>query len=237
MAKKKKAAKSSEVEQELKLQLSHRDLEKVFAVLRKKAIGKKVEHKYLPRAYFDTRDLLLYRNSVSVRVQYKPGKEGKIGGYEQTVKFDLPPEKGVVSGAFFRKECKDMVAGHVPLLAKISDAEGRAVAKRFRAKRLFHIFTAAIERRSFNLKVGRGKKAGVVEVAFDVGEIFLDAQGRRQAFSEIEIEMVKGHPDAIHTAELMVRGLARSAALQPLSKAQQGSRLYRAATRRNKTHR
>ncbi len=236
MAKKKKAAaKSSEVEQELKLQLSPRDLEKVFAVLRKKAIGKKVEHKYLPRAYFDTPDLLLYRNSVSVRVQYKPGKEGKMGGYEQTVKFDLPPEKGVVAGAFFRKECKDMVANHIPLLAKISDAEGRAVAKRFRTKRLFHIFTAAIERRSFNLKVGRGKKAGVVEVAFDRGEIYLDAQGRRQSFSEIEIEMVKGNPDAIHTAELMVRGLARSAALQPLSKAQQGSRLYRAATRRSKT--
>jgi inorganic triphosphatase YgiF len=236
MAKKKKAAaKSAEVEQELKLQLSPKDLEKVFAVLRKKAIGKKVEHKYLPRAYFDTRDLLLYRNSISVRVQYKAGKEGKIGAYEQTVKFDLPPAKGVVAGAFFRKECKDMVANHIPALGKISDAEGREVARRFRTKRLFHIFTAAIERRSFNMKVGRGKKEGIVEVAFDVGEIFLDAQGRRQPFSEIEIEMVKGNPSAIHAAELMVRGLARSAALQPLSKAQQGSRLYRAANRRKKS--
>ena len=236
MAKKKKAAKkSAEVEQELKLQLSPRDLEKVFLVLRKKAVGKKVEHKYLPRAYFDTRDLLLYRNSISVRVQYKQGKEGKIGAYEQTVKFDLPPEKGVVAGAFFRKECKDMVATHIPALAKITDAEGRAVAKRFRTKRLFHIFTAAIERRSFLLKVGRGKKEGVVEVAFDVGEIFLDAQGRRQGFSEIEIERVEGSPEAIHIAELLVRGLARSAALQPLSKAQQGSRLYRAANRRAKS--
>ncbi|MDI1226325.1 MAG: CYTH domain-containing protein [bacterium] len=236
MAKKKKAAKkSAEVEQELKLQLSPRDLEKVFVVLRKKAVGKKVEHKYLPRAYFDTRDLLLYRNSISVRVQYKQGKEGKIGAYEQTVKFDLPPEKGVVAGAFFRKECKDMVATHIPALAKITDAEGRAVARRFRTKRLFHIFTAAIERRSFLLKVGRGKKEGVVEVAFDVGEIFLDAQGRRQGFSEIEIERVEGSPEAIHIAELLVRGLARSAALQPLSKAQQGSRLYRAANRRAKS--
>ena len=217
----------SEIEQELKIQLSLRDLEKVFKTLKKKALGKKIEHKYMPRAYYDTRDLALYRKSISVRMQYKPGKQGKIGSYEQTIKFDLPHGTAVVKGAFLRKECKDVVRGHSPQLGKISDAECRAILKSFKNKRVIHIFTAAIERRSFELKVGGGKKGGVVEVAFDVGEVILDSNGRHYPFSEIEIEMVKGNPQAIQTVEKKIRNLARSARLQPLSKAQHGSRLYR----------
>lgn len=220
-------AHGSEVEREIKIQVSPRDLEKVFGALKKKALGKKIEHKYLPRAYYDTRDLLLYRHSISVRMQYKPGKNGKIGSYEQTVKFDLEPDANAQRGTFFRKECKDQTRHYVPSLARISDAEGRAVAKPFKNKRVFHIFTAAIERRAFELKVGSGRNAGVVEVAFDVGEIILDTNGRRYPFSEIEIEMVKGSPEAIAIVQKKIAKLARSAKLQPLSKAQQGTRLYR----------
>ena len=228
MAGKKKAKPSnSEIEQELKIQLSPRDLEKVFKTLKKKAIGKKVEHKYMPRAYYDTPDLELYQSAISVRMQYKPGKGGKIGGYEQTVKFDLPHGATVAKGAFFRKECKDMLKGHKPQLALISDLEGRAIARSFHNKKVIHIFTAAVERRSFELKSGGGKKRGVVEVAFDVGEIILDSNGRHYPFSEIEIEVVKGSAEAILVVEKKIRAIARSARLQPLSKAQQGSRLYR----------
>lgn len=226
----------SEVEHELKIEVSARDLEKVFMALRRDALGKKIEHKYLPRAYFDTRDLLLYRNSISVRMQYKQGKNGKIGSYEQTVKFDTPPEEGTPDGLFFRKECKDVIGSHLPSLSKISDPEGRAVARPYRDKKFLHIFTAAIERRSFDMKVGRGKKAGVVEVAFDVGEIILDANGRRYPFSEIEIELIKGSHEAINIVQKKIKKLARSARLQPLSKAQHGTRLYRrSAARRKKT--
>lgn len=217
---------TSEIEQELKIQLSARDLEKVFRELKKKAEGK-VEHKYLPRAYYDTRDLRLYRNSISIRVQYKPGKGGKIGGYEQTLKFELPQSEAVIKGAFFRKECKDMIRTRLPQLAHVSDRDGRARARPFQKKKLIHIFTAAIERRSFEMKVGGGKKKGVVEVAFDVGEIILDSNGRHYAFFEIEIELVKGSPEAIEVLEKKIRGMARSARHQPLSKSQHGSRLYR----------
>lgn len=222
------------VEHELKIQLSPRDLEKVFRSLKKKALGKKIEHKYLPRAYYDTHDLLLYRHSISVRMQYKPGKNGKIGSYEQTVKFDVPPGTAAAKGSFFRKECKDMVKHYLPSFARISDAEGRAVAKPFRKKKVWHIFTAAIERRSFDLKIGSGKKAGIVEVAFDVGEIILDTNGRRYPFSEIEIEMVKGDPAVIEAVQKKIHKLARSAKLQTLSKAQQGTRLYRRAAQTRK---
>lgn len=225
----------SEVEREIKIQLTHRDLEKVFGLLRKKAIGKKIEHKYLPRAYYDTRDLLLYRHSISVRMQYKPGKNGKIGSYEQTVKFDLEPTVDAARGTFFRKECKDQTRHYIPSLARISDAEGRAVAKPFRNKRVFHIFTAAIERRAFELKVGSGKKSAIVEVAFDVGEIILDTNGRRYPFAEIEIELVKGNPEAMTVLQKKIGKLARSARLQPLSKAQQGTRLYRRAASSRKS--
>lgn len=226
----------SEVEHELKIQVSMRDLEKVFKILKKKALKNKIEHKYLPRAYYDTRDLLLYRHSISVRMQYKPGKNGKIGCYEQTVKFDIPPDLDVdvAKGTFLRKECKDVTRDYVPSLARISDAEGRATARPFRKKKVQHIFTAAIERRSFELKAGSGKKAGVVEVAFDLGEIILDTNGRRYPFSEIEIEMVKGSPEAIALIQKKIKKLARSARLQPLSKAQQGTRLYRRVVRGRK---
>lgn len=224
-----------EVEHELKIQLSPRDLEKVFKAFKKKAMGKKIEHKYLPRAYYDTRDLLLYRNSISVRMQYKPGKNGKIGSYEQTVKFDVPPETGMAKGAFFRKECKDVSSHYVPSLAKITDREGRAVARPFRKKPVQHIFTAAIERRSFEMKAGSGKNAAVVEVAFDVGEIILDTNGRRYPFSEIEIEMIKGSHEAIEVIQKKIKKLARSAKLQPLSKAQQGTRLYSRVRRGRKS--
>jgi inorganic triphosphatase YgiF len=223
----KKKARESEIEQELKILLSARDLEKVFKALRKKAVGNKVEHKYMPRAYFDTPDLELYNSAISVRMQYKPGKGGKVGGYEQTVKFDLPHGGSVAKGAFFRKECKDMMRSHLPVLAAISDAEGRAIAKSFHHKKVRHIFTAAIERRSFNFKAGSGKSRGIVEIAFDVGEIILTSNDRHYAFSEIEIELKKGDPQAIQITERKIRKLARSARLQPLTKAQHGSRLYR----------
>ncbi len=221
------------IEQELKIQLSARDLEKVFRILKKKAEGK-VEHKYMPRAYYDTHDLRLYENHISVRMQYKPGKGGKIGGYEQTLKFEVPHSQVIVKGAFLRKECKDMIRTRTPRLELVSDREGRIRTRPYRNKRFIHIFTAAIERRSFEMKVGGGKKKGLVEVAFDVGEIILDSNGRHYPFYEIEIELVKGNPEAIETLERKIRGIARTACLQPLSKSQHGSRLYRRSIARRK---
>lgn len=229
----KKAAKS-EIEHELKILLSPNDLEKVFKLLKKKSLRKKIEHKYMPRAYYDTKNLDLYKGAVSLRMQYKPGKNGKIGSYEQTIKFDLPKGADDRGDSLFRKECKDVMKDHEPSLARISDPEARKQAKRFLKKKVVHIFTAAIERRSFELSAGRGKKAGVVEVAFDVGEIILGSNGRRYPFSEIEVEVVRGSSAAMEIIGQKIRRMARSARYQPLSKAQQGSRLYRRSVRKKK---
>lgn len=217
----------SEIEQELKIRLSPRDLEKVFAALtRKPRVRNAVEHKYMPRAYYDTPDLQLYKHSISLRVQYKPGKQGKMGSYEQTLKYDLP-FVSFGNGVLFRKEMKEPLPSHEPILSRFHDREARLLIKPFRNKRFVHIFTASIERRSFNLRLGRGKKRGTVEVAFDVGTIILAGNGRHYPFAEIEIEAKGGNPEAINTLQRKILKLARSAKIQPLSKAQQGSLIYK----------
>jgi inorganic triphosphatase YgiF len=237
MRKKNNKKDKSEIEQELKIALSPADLEKLFRALKKKAIGKKIEHKYMPRAYYDTPDLRLYQNSISLRMQYKPGKNGKIGGYEQTVKFDVPPadiRQTLAKGVFLRKECKDMIRFHAPVLTKVSDRQCRSAVKPFHNKKMVHIFTAAIERRAFNLRVGRGKKRGILEVAFDVGAIIIGSDRKHYPFYEVELEVKSGSPETIELLRGKIKKIARSAKVQTLSKAQQGSRLYRRAHAKNR---
>lgn len=216
----------TEVEQELKIKVSAEDLEAVFNALADQAVGGKVAHKYLPRYYYDTVNMDFYHNGISVRVQYKPGKDGKLGGYEQTVKFELPHGTAVAQGALFRKECKDIIASRKPDLAAVSDPEAGKIVQSFKAKRLKHIFTAAIERRSFDVQIGRGKNRGKVEVAFDVGEIIIPGKGGHYPFSEIEIEIKEGAPAAIERIHSKIKKIAPLAKVQPLSKADQGSRIY-----------
>ncbi len=226
----------SEIEQELKIKLSLRDLEHVFQVMtRKPRVRNSVQHKFLPRAYYDTKDLQLYRNSISLRVQYKPGKQGKLGSYEQTLKYDL----GMLPMAFgvlFRKEIKDTLPDPAPNLSRFKGAEAAKMIKPFKSKRFIHIFTASIERRSFDVKIGSGKKRGTVEIAFDVGVVMLPDTGKYYAFYEIEIEHKGGNPAAIETLQKKIMRMARSAKVQPLSKAQQGSRLYQKSARYKNAH-
>ncbi|MDE1153650.1 MAG: CYTH domain-containing protein [Micavibrio sp.] len=216
-----------EVEQELKIKLTRQDLEKVFtAFTRKPRMRNAVEHKYMPRAYYDTPDLLLYRHSISLRVQYKPGKAGKMGSYEQTLKYDLPFTP-LTTGVLFRKELKDPLPSHMPNLRRFIGAEAQAMVKSFKNKKFVHVFTAGIERRSFDMKIGSGKKRGTVEVAFDVGAVILPVSGKHYPFAEIEIEVKNGNPVAIEAVQKKILRLARSAKIQPLSKAQQGSLLFK----------
>jgi inorganic triphosphatase YgiF len=215
-----------EIEQEIKIRLSAEDLEKVFNVLSHKLDSDDIAHKYLPRDYYDTDALDLHQHSISLRMQYKPGKGKGVGNHEQTVKFELPPGGDIVDGALYRKECKDETPGHAPDLALVSDREARKAVKPFLGKPLRHIFTAAIERRFFEVEAGHGKDKGTVEVAFDVGEIILQSDGSRHAFHEIEIERKSGSAAAIARLRDRILEIAPSAKLQPLSKSQQGSALY-----------
>ncbi|MBI1216209.1 MAG: CYTH domain-containing protein, partial [Alphaproteobacteria bacterium] len=198
----------------------------------KKSVRDNIEHKYKPRAYFDTENLDLDQKAISVRVQYVPGKGMDVGGYEQTVKFDLPHGSVMAGDALFRKECKDMVPDADANLKFVSDPEARAILKTFRAEKLSHLFTAAIERRYFEMEAGKGKKKGTVEIAFDVGEIILTSDGTRHALYEIEIESKRGSAKAINAVKKKILGIAPSAKVQTLSKSQQGSELYRRSKKR-----
>ena len=222
----------SEIEQELKISLSVQDLERVFKEFSFDVPKGDITHKYLPRAYFDTPDLQMHAEGISLRVQYKPGKKGKLGSHEQTVKFDLPPDAAQVDGALYRKECKDVLNAAQPDLSAVSDAEAKARIAPFKNKSLKHIFTAAIERRYFNVEAGKGKDWGEVEVAFDVGDISLPDTGDSQKFAEIEIEIKKGSPRAIHKIRDRILAIAPTAQVHTDAKSAQGAKLYRAAQRK-----
>lgn len=225
----------TEDEHEIKIRLSAGDLEKVFNALAKK-YGGHIEHKYLPRAYYDTDDLKLYQNNLSLRMQYKEGKGKRLGGYEQTVKSDLAANNNTIAGALFRREVKDMMPGPQPDINAVSDASTAKALAPFAGEKLRHLFTAAIERRYFVAKTGSaaaGPKQkspdGKVEIAFDVGGIIMAGDGGFHPFHEIELEHKSGDPAALLALRDEILKLAPSAVVQPLSKSQQGCQLYLAA--------
>lgn len=222
MAQKKKP----EIETEQKISLSAQEMETVFRALSRKSGAGKVTHKYRPRMYYDTPRLGLYRHDLSLRVQYKSGKSGQLGCYEQTVKMEVAPKSPLEKGVLLRKECKDDLPTHRPSLAAVSDRQARKALAPFKGKKLVHIFTAAMERRYFDWKLRDGKKKGVVEVAFDRGEIVLPRNNRSRGFCEIEIELKKGGPRFIALARDEILRLAPSARVQKLSKAEQGIRFF-----------
>lgn len=202
-----------EVESELKIKLSPADIEKVFLIFTKKDGLSQTRHKSLSRAYYDTLELGLYHKGLSLRVQPVPG------GYQQTLKLELPPAGEAV---LTRMECNDNISTSEPSLAAVTDPQAREAVKLFRDKSLMHIFTSAIERRFFEMKL----QGGAVEVAFDVGQLVLAGGAQQQDFSEIEIELKHGSAGLIESVKQEILHLAPSAEIQPLSKSAQGSRLY-----------
>jgi inorganic triphosphatase YgiF len=224
----------SEVEQELKISLTKEDLEKVFKFFAEEVKKTEIRHKFMPRDYYDTEKLEMQDAKVSLRVQYKAGKNGALGSYEQTVKFALTPDSEADQEALYRKECKDTLDNKAPDMELVDDPEAIEAIKPFKNKSLKHIFTAAIERRYFNVEVGKGKKWGEVELAFDVGKITLpDYDGIEEPLAEIEIEIKKGSPKAIAAIKEQIFKIAPSARVQHEDKSAQGSNLYRTAARKH----
>lgn len=213
---------ASESETELKITVSPTDMERVFDAFSKRAGATKVTHKYMPRMYYDTNALDLHARNISLRVQYKSGVSGVLGFYEQTTKFELPPLSGGRKGLLFRRECKDRLEGHLPDIDAISDPAAQKETAFLKGKKLVHIFTAAIERRFFEIPFGKGKEKGVLEVAFDTGHIFLPGDERALPFCEIEVELKKGDVGLIAGLFDEIAAIAPSARVQPQSKAEQG---------------
>lgn len=209
---------SISAEVELKIKLSTADLERVFSAFSQKHSVSSVSSSTKSRAYYDTPDLDLYQKGISLRLE--------PGGREQTLKI----EDGSTRQFMSRKECMDSVAAPAPSLSAVSDPAAQTVVKPFMDKTLIHIFTAAIERRAFDMDV----KGGQVEVAFDVGALVLADNRARQDFHEIEIEIKQGGADVIAAVKKEIFSLAPSAQVQTLSKSAQGSRLYLSMGRKRK---
>lgn len=223
----KHSKKSEEKEVELKLKLSNHNLERVFASFVKKDKGS-LRHKFYPRFYYDTQDLDLHEKGVSLRMQYKPGKKGKIGGYEQTLKLALPKKDGQ-DDVMVRGEFKDMVKTQRPDINSLSAKAAINAIKSIKNSELKNIFTAAVERRILMVAVkspSTGKK-GMVEVAFDIGNIFLLPPSTAHVpISEIELEVKSGPDDVIEPLRAKILKIAPNAKVHTKAKSDQGVALY-----------
>ena len=75
------------------------------------------------------------------------------------------------------------------------------------------------------------QKNNKAEVAFDTGTITVPRTKMALPFSEIEIELKNGSLSIVSQLQKEITGMARSAKIQPLSKAAQGCSLYKKAQR------
>lgn len=216
-------------EYEIAIQLSSSDLEKVFNAFARKAGRANIIHKFYPRDYYDTDDLTLDAHEESLRIQYKRGEMGRLGAYEQTVKLKVEaPNAPLEEGASLRREFKDNLKSNRPSLQAISHKDARdRIVKLLKTKSLKHIFTAEVERRYFNLAVGKGKEKSVVEIAFERGSLFLPDRSASQSYVGIEIELKEGSAKGLKHLKDKIFKMAPSAKLQVRTKAQLGTALYR----------
>lgn len=220
MARRRKAR--SEVETELKIKLSPESLEKIFNKFLRRSVKDSFNHKFTPRRYFDTEELDLYAKGLSLRVQYAPGKFGKTGGYEQTFKYAIKPDD---DGVMVRTEYKVSIDSHLPELEVAEDENVQEMVEGIDNKSLVQIFTASVERRLMLVDVDGGQ----IELAFDVGNLYLTSPSRATAdICEIEVEVKKGKANLIEKVKAEIFKAVPDAVIQPYSKSEQGTRLYAA---------
>ena len=203
------------------------ELEKVFASFVKKDKGT-LRHKFYPRFYYDTDTLDLHGKGISLRVQYKPGKQGRMGAYEQTIKMSLPKAEGQAD-VMVRGEFKNMISRAHPDLSAITAGAAKKAISPLKNNKLKHLFTAAVERRILMVSSkspSTGKK-GMVEVAFDIGNIFLPPPSTARLFiSEVELEVKSGPADVIEPLRDKILKMAPSTRVHTKAKSDQGVALY-----------
>ncbi len=207
------------IEIEKKIAISPQDLEKVFLYFKSKERISRVREKFMPRDYYDTDDLDLFNDHVSLRVQKKNGV------FEQTVKFEIPQSKNN-KNKLFRKEIKNNLSSRAPDISLVKEKEISALQSKIQGKPLRHIFTAAARRRFFTYKVGKGAQKDKVEIAFDLGHYVFPVDHSRMPLVEIEIESKGGDPRAIDRVCKKILKIAPSAKVIDRSKSQIGTSVY-----------
>lgn len=135
----------------------------------------------LDAVYYDTPDRALHRSGMSLRVR-------RIGSrYIQTLK-----RTSANGSNFARREWESPVESVVPDLARLPAAEIGDGLDGVAADGLVPIFSTKVRRRTQRLELADT----VVEIAFDEGTI--EARGRREPLSEIELELKAGHAGVLY---------------------------------------
>ena len=195
-----------EIEQ--KLVVSKEDLEKVFNAL----APQDFKRKHYPRAYFDTLDMKLNERKVALRIQIM------AKGFQQTIKAAMDNE----GDSLVRAEWDFEIDAHAPNKAVIDNAETLKAVEGINFDQLVHIFTSDVKRRYFDLAVD----GGMVELAFDLGRIYLPNSDIDEELCEIEVELKSGDPHIIGATAKRIQSIAPSAKLSMRSKAERGFDLY-----------
>ena len=170
------------IESEIKFSLSAATTK---AILKSRLIGRssvgKPQRKRLQSTYFDTRQHLLRKAGVSLRVRRSEGR------FEQTIKV---PTAGPV-GMLTCEEWNVHLDSDEPDLAKFDRAVLVHFNPRRRKLKLQPVFTTDVNRTAIQLKHGKTR----FELALDVGTI--ESHGkkpRRSPVCEVEFELLAGSP-------------------------------------------
>jgi inorganic triphosphatase YgiF len=159
----------------------------------------------LVNIYYDTPDLALRKSGVAVRLR----RQGRV--WLQTVKC----AGSSAGGLSVRPEWETPYLGHFDF----SSVDDEAVRKRLQSKRILPrlapVFETSFRRTTWMF--------GEVLLMFDRG--WIAADGRREAISELELELAGGNVGALFTlADALAERLSLLPA--PLSKAERGIRLH-----------
>lgn len=164
----------------------------------------------LVNIYYDAPRLELRQRGIALRLR----AQGKF--WLQSVKC----AGNRAAGLSARPEWETPYGGHFDFAAIDDESVRRYLARPKIASRIAPIFETNFQRSAWTFDLKRGTR---IELALDRGWIASD--GRREAISEVEIELLEGDP-----AELFA--IARTLAervplvLAPLSKAERGYRLF-----------
>ena len=165
----------------------------------------------LRSTYYDTRDFRLRRCGFTLRIR----EDGER--LVQTLKSKEPFGPGLI---LRRQEWSRPVETPLPSLPFASDPSVHDAVGTLGPAELAPVFCTDVMRRAAKVEVATPDRGiALVEVALDNGEI--RAQGKRDAVSELEIELIHGPASALYEFAIALQGSA-SFRIQTASKAKRG---------------
>ncbi len=211
-----------DVEHEIKLALSGKAIEQAYNLFKD---NYQVEEKEvsLHRVYFDTVDLKLKEQDISVRVE--PAKDNK---FEQTIKMRMN-EDNSEDGEFKRKEWVNIIDASIPNIECVESELAVKALSGINFIDLKPIFISKINRKYFDISINDNDKGdSLLELAFDTGKICLVGSDDNisQPISEIEAELKSGNSEALLMIKNKILKAFPDATACNLTKSCRGYQLY-----------